>query len=81
METAESLEKKVAEGRQLVVLNNLILDVETKPLGYADFHPGGKFVMTKNFGRDISKFFYGGYSMIGGENIHNHSAKALQIAK
>jgi cytochrome b involved in lipid metabolism len=26
-------------------------------------HPGGKFVVEANIGRDISKFFYGGYSM------------------
>jgi cytochrome b involved in lipid metabolism len=26
-------------------------------------HPGGKFVLEQNIGRDISKFFYGGYTM------------------
>jgi len=26
-------------------------------------HPGGKFVLLQNVGRDISKFFYGGYSL------------------
>ena len=26
-------------------------------------HPGGKFVLLQNIGRDISKFFYGGYSL------------------
>lgn len=28
------------------------------------FHPGGKFVLQKNKGRDITKFWYGGYQMI-----------------
>lgn len=25
------------------------------------FHPGGKFVLEKNVGRDITKFYYGSY--------------------
>ena len=25
-------------------------------------HPGGKFTIENNIGRDISKFFYGGYA-------------------
>jgi cytochrome b involved in lipid metabolism len=28
-------------------------------------HPGGKFVIEHNIGRDVSKFFYGGYSLDG----------------
>jgi cytochrome b involved in lipid metabolism len=42
-----------------VILDDLVIDVK-------DFqfqHPGGKFVIQQNIGRDISKFFYGGYSM------------------
>ena len=37
--------------------------------------------MKKNFGRDISKFFYGGYAMVGGTKVHRHSPNALAIAK
>ena len=28
------------------------------------FHPGGRFMINKTVGRDISKFFYGGYQLI-----------------
>ena len=28
-------------------------------------HPGGTFLLKNNVGRDISKFFYGGYSQDG----------------
>lgn len=30
---------------------------------YVNQHPGGKFVLKINVGRDISKFFYGGYCL------------------
>ena len=47
----------IAEGRQLVLLDDLIIDIKN----YALNHPGGKKVLVGNIGRDISKFFYGGY--------------------
>jgi cytochrome b involved in lipid metabolism len=28
-------------------------------------HPGGAFMIDNNVGRDVSKFFYGGYAMSG----------------
>jgi cytochrome b involved in lipid metabolism len=37
----------------------MVLDIET----YMAEHPGGKFSIEHNIGRDISKFFYGGYSL------------------
>ena len=43
----------------------MVLDVEK----FIDQHPGGRFSIQHNVGRDISKFFYGGYSLennIGG---------------
>ena len=48
------------EKRNILVLDNQVLDIER----YAGAHPGGKFVLTKNYGRDISKFFYGGYKLV-----------------
>ncbi len=43
-------------------------------------HPGGKFVIDQNIGRDISKFFYGGYIL---ENDtmkpHRHSNIARKV--
>ena len=58
--TPEELDKEVKAGKPLVVFDNLVLDVD----GYERNHPGGKFVLTHNYGRDISKFFFGGYNLV-----------------
>jgi hypothetical protein len=50
----EAFDKKI----KIFVLNNQIFNVALSP----GQHQGGKFVFTKNYGRDISKFFYGGTS-------------------
>ena len=57
-----------------MILDELVLDVTD----YMDNHPGSRFVMEHNNGRDVSKYFYGGYSMDGnliykGSKSHNHS--------
>lgn len=44
-------------GRNLVILDNYVLNFND----YHHYHPGGRFMLEKNRGRDISKFFYGGY--------------------
>lgn len=59
--TSAEFEQAVAEGRKLVILDELVLDVER----FTSQHPGGRFVLQHNNGRDISKFFYGGYSLEG----------------
>ena len=51
----------IQNGRKLIILDELVLDVEL----YTDQHPGGRFVLQHNIGRDISKFFYGGYQLEG----------------
>lgn len=64
-----------------MILDDLVLDCSK----FVKLHPGGQFVLTHNAGRDISKFFYGGYSMEG--NIgnskpafgYNHSSYAKRI--
>lgn len=45
---------------------------------FAANHPGGTFSITHNIGRDISKFFYGGYSLepTSGLAPHTHSYHA-----
>jgi len=70
----------VEEGRQLLILDELVLDVEE----FIHHHPGGKFFIKQNIGRDVSKFFYGGYAMEGnrpGQSIlgYNHSNIARMI--
>ena len=69
-----------SQKRNLVVMDNLVLDYGE----YGLLHPGGRFVLEANIGRDISKFFYGGYSMVnspGQDFSHRHSQNALKIAK
>ena len=44
-----------------MILDDLVLDIEN----YMDNHPGGRFLLEHNIGRDISKFFYGGYALDG----------------
>ena len=57
--TAREFEQAIKNGRKLCILDDLVLDMEE----FIDQHPGGRFVLTHNIGRDISKFFYGGYSL------------------
>lgn len=72
-------DNKVATGSKYVVIDNLVLDLQE----FVGVHPGGKFVIEHNVGTDISKFFFGGYSLEG--NIgqitpgHNHSVYARMI--
>ncbi len=51
-----------------------------------DNHPGGRFLLEHNVGRDVSKFFYGGYSLDGnlikgGSHINTHSNVARKIVE
>lgn len=63
--TIERLDKEVSEGRDLVIFDNLVIDID----GYAKIHPGGKFNINHNLGRDISKFFFGGYQLVNVKGI------------
>lgn len=68
------------QNHTLVIIDNIVLDVHN----YLDHHPGGKFLLKKNVGRDISKFFYGGYQMINDKpafSAHAHSYHAMKVAK
>jgi cytochrome b involved in lipid metabolism len=49
----------VSKGEKLVILDDMVLDMSS----YAINHPGGNFTIEHNIGRDVSKFFYGGYSL------------------
>jgi cytochrome b involved in lipid metabolism len=44
-----------------VILDEMVLDVSK----FISHHPGGMFVLEHNIGQDISKFFFGGYSLDG----------------
>jgi hypothetical protein len=60
----EEFESKVAFGEQLCILDDMVLDVK----GFGFSHPGGEHVIKHNIGRDISKFFYGGYVLSNDSN-------------
>jgi len=63
----------------LVIFDNLVLNLN----GFERQHPGGKFNLTHNYGKDISKFFFGGYNLVQvkGKRPHHHSQSALDIVK
>lgn len=63
----------------MVIIDNYVLDMGD----YHEIHPGGKFVFEKNYGRDISKYFYGAYKLVNSpmENVHNHTATSIEISK
>jgi cytochrome b involved in lipid metabolism len=69
----------VSDGEQLVLLDDLVLNVGS----YMDNHPGGRFLLSHNIGRDISKFFYGGYAMDGnlvkGQALANTHSKIARL--
>lgn len=73
----EDFNKRVAGGEQLVLLDDLILDIRS----FKSSHPGGKFVLQHNIGRDISKFFYGGYQLENSSGLkpYTHSNVARSI--
>jgi len=79
--TDKDILEKLQLGRSLVLFDNLVLDVN----GYERMHPGGKFNITHNYGRDISKFFFGGYTLVNNgkktKKPHTHSKAALDIIK
>jgi cytochrome b involved in lipid metabolism len=61
-----------------VILDDLVLDVAD----YMEEHPGGTFLLEHTIGSDISKFFYGGYSLDGNltsdaiTHFHSNVARA-----
>lgn len=50
----------IKSGKRLVLLDNLVLDLGR----FSMIHPGGKFALQRTVGRDISKFFYGGFHIL-----------------
>lgn len=75
--TIDEFSSKIKSGEKLVILDDLVLDVS----GFMRNHAGGRFVIEQNVGRDISKFFYGGYILEpqAGNKPHTHSNIARKI--
>jgi cytochrome b involved in lipid metabolism len=65
-------------GSKLVVLDDIVLDVSS----YVKGHPGGQEVIERNIGRDVSKYFYGGYAMSGHQKQpYAHTKDAMKVAR
>lgn len=66
----------------MYVFDNLVLEVKAD---FIELHPGGKFNLTHNKGRDISKFFFGGYNLVNKPGVirrpWHHSQAALDIVR
>lgn len=64
-------------GEKLVLLDDMVLDIGP----YLDRHSGGRFALEANIGRDVSKYFYGGYALenINKVNPHTHSNDARRL--
>ena len=60
-----------------MILDDLVLDVTE----FQWSHPGGRFLLERTNGRDISKYFHGGYSFepLQGTKDHTHSNYARTI--
>lgn len=67
--------QRLASGEELCLFNDYVIDVKK----FKPNHPGGKFVIEQNVGRDVSKFFFGGYSMDTGSSPHFHSNIARMV--
>lgn len=53
----------------------MVLDVTR----YMNEHPGGQFILKFHVGKDVSKFFYGGYSLESGIKPHTHTNVARKV--
>jgi cytochrome b involved in lipid metabolism len=62
--TEEEFEQMVLDGKNVCILDDIVLNLED----YAYMHPGGEFLLTYTVGRDISKFFFGSYTLDGNQN-------------
>ena len=58
----------------LVILDGYVLELGS----FLGEHPGGRFSLEHNIGRDISKFFYGGYALENTAKLspHTHTSDA-----
>lgn len=73
--TLEDYNQRLAEGENLAILEDFVVDLSK----FKFSHPGGKFVIEHNIGRDISKFFYGSYMLENNMKPHLHSNIARRI--
>jgi cytochrome b involved in lipid metabolism len=80
--TVQEFEECIKRGQKLWVLDDLVLDLSE----FAEKHPGGQFAINRTVGKDVSKYFYGGYAIdsnsntIGGNKgawVHTNIARKI----
>jgi hypothetical protein len=73
----QEFDEMIARGEKLVLLDDMVLDVRK----FRSEHPGGQFLIDFHIGRDVSKFFYGGYVLENqsGMSPYTHSNVARAI--
>ncbi len=78
MSLEEFNDRVFVRGEKLVLLDDMVLDISK----YMFNHPGGKFLLSHFYGRDIGKFFYGGCVLENYKHSKpiNHSFVAKKIA-
>jgi len=73
----DDFDARIDEGEELVILDDLVLNISK----FKTEHPGGRFLLEHNIGRDISKFFYGGYTLEQGVGLkpvqHSNVARTI----
>jgi cytochrome b involved in lipid metabolism len=75
--TREDFDSRIRGGEKLCILDDMVLNVES----FRADHPGGQFLIDFHVGRDVSKFFYGGYVLENqsGMSPYTHSNVARSI--
>lgn len=75
--TREDFDTRIRGGEKLCILDDMVLNVES----FRADHPGGQFLIDFHVGRDVSKFFYGGYVLENqsGMSPYTHSNVARSI--
>ena len=64
----EEFNRRIKKGEKLSILDDKALNVQD----YMEHHPAGRFLIEHCVGRDMSKFYYGGYSL---ENYSGNKPK------
>jgi cytochrome b involved in lipid metabolism len=63
--SVHEFDESIRRGEKLWVLDDLVLDLKE----FASKHPGGAFAIERTVGKDVSKYFYGGYAIDSNSNV------------
>lgn len=75
--TNEEYEYALRAGKKYCIIDDLVLDVGR----YASRHPGGAFLIDMTIGRDVSKYFYGGYKLENSKSNRDKPYRHSQLAR